>query len=238
MKTRPEETEAFIESALRFTGDGCLEWPFARDHDGYGVKQIDGRQWRVPRVICGALAGRVLAADELALHSCDNPPCVNPRHLRIGTIRDNAQDAKDRGRNIHGGRHHETHFTDADIMEIRRAYAFTDASQQDLAEQWGVEQAAIGSIVKGKTWAHLPLIDGGANRKRAGVTGGPNAVQSPLTDEDVLSARALYAMGGVTQAALARRFGVKPNTMAKLLQGKTWRRLLIDEGQAVGRMCA
>jgi hypothetical protein len=86
--------------------DGCWEWTGARDRDGYGVKKIDGRQWRVHRLAYMEATGE--DPGELhVLHSCDNPPCYRPSHLRLGTNADNVADKVARGRS-------RNQYTDAD----------------------------------------------------------------------------------------------------------------------------
>jgi hypothetical protein len=72
--------------------DDCWEWQGARTVAGYGVVGHDGVHYSAHRVMAGALA------DDVVLHTCDNPPCCNPRHLRVGTQRDNIADAVAKGR--------------------------------------------------------------------------------------------------------------------------------------------
>ena len=93
-----------IQRFMKFvdeTPDGCWEWNGYRSSDGYGQFTLFGKAWRAHR------ASHVLFTGEIpdgyfVLHSCDNPPCVNPAHLRAGTAKENAQDMVARGR---AGRH-------------------------------------------------------------------------------------------------------------------------------------
>ena len=80
---------------------GCCIWQMGTDNNGYGKVQWHGRQVRVHRLALALATGRDIdevPTDTLALHSCDNPPCCNPEHLRWGTNADNMRDAMDRGR--------------------------------------------------------------------------------------------------------------------------------------------
>jgi hypothetical protein len=107
----PDGWRAYRRRFYKFVGPpteaGCHEWTSVRHKFGYGILQMippsGGRQRRV-------LAHRLAWAyehdedpgDSLILHSCDNPPCVNPEHLRPGTHADNSADKVSRGRHRNG----------------------------------------------------------------------------------------------------------------------------------------
>ena len=91
------------------------------------------------------------------LHKCDNPRCVNPDHLFLGTQYDNVRDCIDKGRSrkCHGELHSCTHLTEKDIVDIRNVYAEESYSQKSLAEFYGVTQGTIGKIIRRRTWKHV-----------------------------------------------------------------------------------
>ncbi len=76
--------------------DDCWEWQGAKNHQGYGQLQFQHQKHMTHRLAweCANQKMAVL----FILHSCDNPPCCNPKHLREGTQQDNANDASERGR--------------------------------------------------------------------------------------------------------------------------------------------
>lgn len=90
-----QKVRALITGA---NSDACILWPGYRNADGYG-RARNGREVVEVTHIALSIDGRPRPEPDLyALHSCDNPPCINPHHLRWGTKRDNAEDAMARGR--------------------------------------------------------------------------------------------------------------------------------------------
>jgi hypothetical protein len=83
----------------------CWLWTAYRDHSGYGIFGLNGRNQRAPRVAYELLVGPIPQGMYI-LHSCDNPPCVNPSHLRVGTNLENVQDKMNRGREYWSARTH------------------------------------------------------------------------------------------------------------------------------------
>jgi hypothetical protein len=98
-------------------------------------------------------------------HTCDNPPCVNPDHLFLGTQKDNAQDMKQKGRSTVGERSGTAKLTEVQVREIRALYVgrqrtkghgrYSPISQAALARRFGVDRATIQFVVARKTWKHL-----------------------------------------------------------------------------------
>ncbi len=87
------------------------------------------------------------------LHSCDNPACVNPDHLRPGTHNENMQDMVNKGRSLKGESHNISKLKDDDIRQIRVL------AQQipilTIAKMFNVTQANVRFIVNGVTWKHV-----------------------------------------------------------------------------------
>jgi hypothetical protein len=103
--SRRDVRDRFWEKVERLGPDDCWIWTAARHEFGYGLFGIggrDGRQHGAHRV------SWMLAHDEMpdrwVLHRCDNPPCVNPRHLFLGTPLDNVRDMIAKGREHTGPR--------------------------------------------------------------------------------------------------------------------------------------
>lgn len=91
--------ERFWLSVDRTGGpESCWPWRKGRFANGYGCFRADGRNHRAHRWLLGHLRGSPLGKDEYGCHHCDNPPCCNPKHLFIGSAKDNAQDMASKGR--------------------------------------------------------------------------------------------------------------------------------------------
>lgn len=89
--------ERFWEKVDRRGPDECWMWTASRRALGYGQIRIGGKSRKAHRVAY-ELANGPIPAGMAVLHGCDNPPCVNPAHLRAGTMTDNVRDMVTRGR--------------------------------------------------------------------------------------------------------------------------------------------
>lgn len=145
--TRNEQT---LEDLLASDTDDCVYWPGWKT-DGYVRLRFGGQHQRVTRLILERTEGP--ARGRLALHSCDNPPCCNPRHLRWGTHADNAEDAESRGRGNHpqGTRHHAAKLDVIRVVQIRMDTGTT----RDIARRFGISQPTASAIRAGSTWRSL-----------------------------------------------------------------------------------
>jgi len=88
------------------------------------------------------------------LHACDNPPCVNPAHLRPGTDAENMDDAKERDRLPRGSERREARLNEQQVINIKRMLAAGEM-HKDIAASYGVVRATITMINTGKTWTHV-----------------------------------------------------------------------------------
>ena len=81
----------------------CLEYVGNNDHNGYGRIKANGRQLGAHRVAYVEFIGDI-DAGMVVMHSCDNPACINPNHLSLGTVKQNVHDCINKGRFYYGGR--------------------------------------------------------------------------------------------------------------------------------------
>lgn len=134
--------------------DDCWEWTSGFDHFGYGRMHVKGSVVDVHR-LSWALANGPIPEGMCICHKCDNPPCVNPSHLFLGTDADNIHDRDAKGRTQRGMRRTSAKLSDGDVIEIRRAYADGEGNQHELGRSFNVTQQTIWSVVHRVTWTHI-----------------------------------------------------------------------------------
>jgi len=140
-----------LEGKSRETQSGCWEWTAGRNHKGYGTLKVAGKDLRAHRVAYEVWVGPIPEGMHV-LHVCDNPPCINPAHLWVGTNKDNAddRDAKGRQRVLRGEENGFSKLTWENVQEIRDLYG--DHSQAELARMYGVSPRTIMLVRTNQAW--------------------------------------------------------------------------------------
>lgn len=135
--------------------DDCWIWTASRSADGYGRFRLNHKLIAANRMSWKIAHGEI-PAGMLVLHRCDNPPCVNPEHLFLGTDKDNAQDSCAKGRRSSrpGETNPSAKLTDLDVRHIRIMLA-GGWPKKSLARLFGVSIYPIQSISTGKKWGHV-----------------------------------------------------------------------------------
>lgn len=133
----------------------CWEWqgnaPGGRHgHFSINAEAVKAHRW-IYELCCGSIPeGMVIR------HKCDNPKCVNPIHLTVGTPKDNVADMLERGRGAdRRGEKHPLAKIDADAVRHIRAQAEIGQTHRALAEEYGVSNQQIGKIVRRENWRHI-----------------------------------------------------------------------------------
>lgn len=137
--------------------DGCWEWVAAHNERGYGRINIDGKSVATHRVAYELYVGNI-PEGMCVCHHCDNPKCVNPDHLFLGTHTENMRDCRNKGRRplpiTRGERHAGSKLTEEQVKEIRSRYPGSK-SQSELAREYGVAQTEIWRIIHRVRWANI-----------------------------------------------------------------------------------
>ncbi len=133
----------------------CWLWTGGRSTRGYGEISLGGYRDRAHRVSWTIHYGPI-PEDGVICHRCDNPPCVRPDHLFLGTQADNVKDMTDKGRRVVvcGEKQHLAKLTVSDVLEIRRRSEEGEVSRV-IAEPYGVDPATVRAVIGRKTWKHV-----------------------------------------------------------------------------------
>lgn len=133
---------------------GCWKWRAGCDGRGYGEFRL-GTRMRGAHRVAWELTRGVIPEGLCVLHSCDNPRCVRPNHLFLGTVADNNADKAAKGRAVRlaGEKHGCSRLRTKDIYLIRSLSA--ELSRKEIAEIFKVDPTHISKILRGKRWGHL-----------------------------------------------------------------------------------
>lgn len=133
----------------------CLLWCGAMHPRGYGLIRKAGKWSKAYRVSYEIHHGAI-PDGMVVMHSCDQPGCINPAHLSIGTQRDNVRDMISKGRDnrLSGERHPHAKLTVEEVAEIRRRYIPRKhgCGAGALAMEFGVSKQTVQAILVGETW--------------------------------------------------------------------------------------
>ncbi len=127
----------------------CWNWTGKLMHHGYGRMELGGKQMYAHRA-SWAIHQREVPEGKILCHHCDNRRCVNPEHMYVGTAQDNSNDAVERDRLERGAHRYNSKLTAENVAEIRTL--FSVKSDIEIARQFGVHDATIYNIRKGKRW--------------------------------------------------------------------------------------
>lgn len=143
--------KARLFNRARLAESGCWIWVGSKDASGYGLMSVNGKTARAHRISCGAFNGQV--PDGMVVrHSCDNPSCINPAHLGVGTQQQNVADREARGRrDVRGEQVGTAKLSVSDVVAIRNS----KLSLSVLAKMYGVDKSNIWTVRSGKSWAHV-----------------------------------------------------------------------------------
>lgn len=152
---RPDVSMIFghtdVFARTRVNAKGCFVWSGAVNSNGYPQIRLEGRTTYVHRLVCERVHGPL--GRQYVLHSCDDPACINPNHLRPGTQAENMADARARGRVARGSALGRSAL-DAERVRAIRARRARGESPVTIGASYGVSRQTVADIVSGRTWSH------------------------------------------------------------------------------------
>jgi hypothetical protein len=146
--------ERFYSKAL--VGDGCWEWTAAKNKSGYGRFGVHGVNKLAHRVAYWLEHGEIPEGMHV-LHRCDNPSCIRPGHLFLGTDLDNSVDMAAKGRARwaqKGSTHWKAKLSEESIPEIRRRHESGD-TWASIGRSYGIDGTAARRAATGYNWSHV-----------------------------------------------------------------------------------
>ncbi len=133
----------------------CWTWTGPSSKHGYGRINANRRWTWAHRVSWELATGAAPGALDVC-HRCDNPPCVRPSHLFLGTARDNAADMVAKGRNKHGEKAPNARLTAEMVIDIR-SRPTSEQECKRLAALYGLGVSTVRNAAKGRSWRHLGM---------------------------------------------------------------------------------
>jgi hypothetical protein len=127
--------------------DGCWYWRGATTAARYGIVSVNRQLVRAHR-LSYLIHNGSLSADRYCLHRCDEPSCVNPRHLFVGTARDNARDMVAKGRGAHRK-------LNPDVVRAMRFDHASGVSLRELAMRHNVSPSTVFAVTARRTWRNV-----------------------------------------------------------------------------------
>ena len=128
----------------------CWLWIGNKNKKGYGRFWLQGRNESAQRVSWALVFGRFNRRLYI-LHKCDNPSCVKPTHLFLGTLADNIVDRENKNRSAKGERNGNSKLTIAKVKLIRQSADPVGV----IATEFGIDRTQVYNIKKKKQWAHV-----------------------------------------------------------------------------------
>lgn len=129
---------------------GCWEWINPNHPFGYGRFGFDKKKYLSHRLSYQIHYGPITSKD-CVLHKCDNPSCVNPQHLFLGSRADNALDRTNKGRTYKGSQVTTSKFTEQQVLAIRAS----SKTIKELVVEYQCNKQTLYNIIQRKSWQHI-----------------------------------------------------------------------------------
>jgi hypothetical protein len=209
---KEKDEKRFWGKVTKAGEDECWEWTGHKSAGGYGRFYLGGKKPKPKTVAAHRFAYAVIFGPIpdglIACHRCDNPSCVNPSHLFIGTHQDNSDDKLQKKRHPHGSSHPRAILSEQDVASIRRRRKGGE-SYESISSDYPAVKLVIRSAAVGNTWRHVEET--------------PVLVGSPqLSDDDVVEIRRRRSLGA-TFKSMAEAYLVSTSTIKHACTGSTYK---------------
>lgn len=175
------------------------------DKDGYPRYKINGKCTRIHRIMYEKYNSEI-PEGLWVLHKCDNPTCINPEHLYVGTAQDNTNDMVQRNRNVTcpGEKHGNSKLTEEQVIKIINS----SLNSTELSKEYGIPRRYVGAIQRGEKWEYLFKQNKVQKVNR----------QQKLSDIQILEIR---SMKGLNERKIAKLFNISFQYVNEIINNKT-----------------
>jgi len=211
--------ELFLQRFNKGSTEECWEWKgnLQTGKFRYGRILYKKKTYLAHRLSAQIYIGNIEGL--VVCHKCDNPSCVNPNHLFLGTKGDNNRDRENKGRGVRkkGEEHPGSKLTKNDVDEILRTYNSDAYTYKDIGNIYGVSPSTIGNIIRGEKW-DLPTNNGvGSGKYKKKDTKRGN---QKLTWDIVQSIRTLTE---INKEEICKKYNISRSCLNRILNNSTWK---------------
>jgi len=198
--------------------DICWNWKLSKNAGGYGRVRYKNSMTVSNRIAYAIMYGDI-PEGLCVLHKCDNPACCNPKHLFVGTQKENVLDMERKGRSNHprGSDLNSSILTENDVLKIRDLYSKGEFTHLEIAKTFNVSDSTVHNIVTGKTWNHI-----GGKRTYVGKGGKKTRGNAKLNTSNVKEIKKMLKDKRLKNEEIGRLFNVSHRTISSIRSGHTW----------------
>ena len=216
-----KKIERTVENLLSYTRtmpNGCMEWTTGKDKDGYGITCVNRKIIRAHRLIMILLGNDV--AGKHVCHRCDNPPCINPDHLFVGTAKDNKLDSVKKGRSKNINLSTKNGMCDLCEEEIIEIFTTTQtwAQAKETAQKKNIGIRTISAILRGKSHASITSKYKSIYKRKGGPVAGEKNTMAKIGSDEAMQ----IFKDNSPLSKVSRKFNVSPSLVWRIRHGYTW----------------
>ena len=210
-RTSYREARDYIEDQGVLNENGCWEWPGAKGSGGYPTTSIKNKGIKLSRFVWETYRGKI-PEGKYVCHKCDNPGCVNPDHLFLGTQQENIHDMLSKGRGQDGLRRPK--LNPRKVIKMKEMFV-EGCSYKSLSRQFGVQVRVVREIIVEQRWK-------GTGPDVSHLVARRSVAHLKMTNEKAQEVRQLLSLG-VKPKELPQMFGVSLTTIYEIRKGRSWK---------------